>query len=158
GMRNYLGSMMSSSGEIGISLEDLGLIATPQGAILFVIIMFLAITFALSFAMLLAVFAEDTKSANTIVSAGIMPMVFPTFILMFADIETLPLAIKYILLALPFSHPILASRAMLMGQYSSMYVSVLYLGILSTVTLLITARFFTTEKLLTAKLRFRRKR
>jgi len=39
-----------------------------------------------------------------------------------------------------------------------MYVSVLYLGILSTVTLLITARFFTTEKLLTAKLRFRRKR
>ena len=158
GMRNYLGSMMSSSGEIGISLEDLGLIATPQGAILFVIIMFLAITFALSFAMLLAVFAEDTKSANTIVSAGIMPMVFPTFILMFADIETLPLAIKYTLLALPFSHPILASRAMLMGQYSSMYVSVLYLGILSTVTLLITARFFTTEKLLTAKLRFRRKR
>lgn len=158
GMRNYLGSMMSSSGEIGISLEDLGLIATPQGAILFVIIMFLAITFALSFAMLLAVFAEDTKSANTIVSAGIMPMVFPTFILMFADIETLPLAIKYILLALPFSHPILASRAMLMGQYSSMYVSVLYLGILSTLTLLITARFFTTEKLLTAKLRFRRKR
>ena len=77
---------------------------------------------------------------------------------MFADIETLPLAIKYILLALPFSHPILASRAMLMGQYSSMYVSVLYLGILSTVTLLIAARFFTTEKLLTAKLRFRRKR
>jgi len=157
GMRNYLGSMMSSSSRIGISLEDLGLKVTPQGAALFVLIMFLAMIFALSFAMLLAVFAEDTKSANTVVSAGIMPLAFPTFILMFADIETLPLAIKYILLAIPFSHPILASRAMLMGEYSTMYVSVLYLGAISALTLFVTARFFTTEKILTAKLRFRRR-
>ncbi|RLF86610.1 ABC transporter permease [Thermococci archaeon] len=157
GMRNYLGSMMSSSSRIGISLEDIGLKVTPQGAALFVLIMFLAMIFALSFAMLLAVFAEDTKSANTVVSAGIMPLAFPTFILMFADIETLPLAIKYILLAIPFSHPILASRAMLMGEYSTMYVSVLYLGAISALTLFVTARFFTTEKILTAKLRFRRR-
>lgn len=158
GMRNYLGSIMSSSGEIGISLEDLGLTVTPQGAALFVLIMFLAMVFALSFAMLLAVFAEDTKSANTVVSAGIMPLAFPTFILMFADLETLPVAIKYLLLAIPFSHPILASRAMLMGEYSTMYVSVLYLGVISTLTLFVTARFFTTEKILTAKISWGRRK
>ncbi|USS41410.1 ABC transporter permease [Thermococcus aggregans] len=157
GMRNYLGSIMSSSGEIGISLEDLGLTVTPQGAALFVLIMFLAMIFALSFAMLLAVFAEDTKSANTVVSAGIMPLAFPTFILMFVDIETLPAVIKYILLAIPFSHPILASRAMLMEQYSTMYASALYLGVISVLTLFVTAKFFTTEKVLTAKLRFKRR-
>ncbi|WP_175059662.1 ABC transporter permease [Thermococcus sp. 2319x1] len=156
GMRNYLGSLTSSA-QVGISLEDLGLTVTPQGAALFVLIMFLAMIFALSFAMLLAVFAEDTKSANTVVSAGIMPLAFPTFILMFADIETLPLAIKYLLLAIPFSHPILASRAMFMGEYSTMYASAIYLGAISTLTLFVTARFFTTEKILTAKLRFRRK-
>ncbi|MCO6041598.1 ABC transporter permease [Thermococcus alcaliphilus] len=156
GMRNYLGSLTSSA-QVGISLEDLGLAVTPQGAALFVLIMFLAMIFALSFAMLLAVFAEDTKSANTVVSAGIMPLAFPTFILMFADIETLPLAIKYFLLAIPFSHPILASRAMLMGEYSTMYASAIYLGAISVLTLFVTARFFTTEKILTAKLRFRRR-
>lgn len=156
GMRNYLGSLTSSA-QVGISLEDLGLTVTPQGAALFVLIMFLAMIFALSFAMLLAVFAEDTKSANTVVSAGIMPLAFPTFILMFADIETLPLAIKYLLLAIPFSHPILASRAMLMGEYSTMYASAIYLGVISVLTLFVTARFFTTEKILTAKLRFRRR-
>ncbi|EHR79316.1 ABC transporter [Thermococcus litoralis DSM 5473] len=156
GMRNYLGSLTSSA-QVGISLEDLGLTVTPQGAALFVLIMFLAMIFALSFAMLLAVFAEDTKSANTVVSAGIMPLAFPTFILMFADIETLPLAIKYLLLAIPFSHPILASRAMLMGEYSTMYASAIYLGAISVLTLFVTARFFTTEKILTAKLRFRRR-
>ncbi|MCA6214326.1 ABC transporter permease [Thermococcus bergensis] len=156
GMRNYLGSLTSSA-QVGITLEELGLTVTPQGAALFVLIMFLAMIFALSFAMLLAVFAEDTKSANTVVSAGIMPLTFPTFILMFADLETLPLAIKYLLLAIPFSHPILASRAMLMGEYSTMYASAVYLGVLSVLMLLITARFFTTEKLLTAKLRLRRR-
>ena len=156
GMRNYLGSLTSSA-QVGITLEELGLTVTPQGAALFVLIMFLAMIFALSFAMLLAVFAEDTKSANTVVSAGIMPLTFPTFILMFADLETLPLAIKYLLLAIPFSHPILASMAMLMGEYSTMYASAVYLGVLSVLMLLITARFFTTEKLLTAKLRLRRR-
>jgi len=44
-----------------------------------------------------------------------------------------------------------------MGEYSTMYVSVLYLGAISALTLFVTARFFTTEKILTAKLRFRRR-
>ncbi|NJE25858.1 ABC transporter permease [Thermococcus sp. MV5] len=158
GMRNYLGSLTSASGEIGISLEELGLRVTPLGVMLFVLIMFLAMVFALSFAMLLAVFAEDTKSANAVVSAGIMPLAFPTFILMFADIETLPVAIKYLILAIPFSHPVLASKAMLMGEYSTMYTSVVYLSIIAAITLSVTAKFFTTEKILTAKFRFGRKR
>ncbi|KPU62261.1 ABC transporter [Thermococcus sp. EP1] len=158
GMRNYLGSLTSASGEIGIPLEELGLKVTPLGVMLFVLIMFLAMVFALSFAMLLAVFAEDTKSANAVVSAGIMPLAFPTFILMFADIETLPVAIKYLILAIPFSHPVLASKAMLMGEYSTMYTSVIYLSVIAAITLSVTAKFFTTEKILTAKFRFGRKK
>lgn len=156
GMRSYLGSMMG--GEVSLSLEDIGLSVTPQGAALFGLIMFLALLFALSFAMLLAIFAEDTKSANTVVSAGIMPLAFPTFILMFADINSLPTAIRYILLAIPFSHPVIASRAMLTADYSQMYLSALYLGALSLVMLYITARFFTTEKIMTAKISLRKKR
>ncbi|WP_048152450.1 ABC transporter permease [Palaeococcus ferrophilus] len=156
GMRSYLGSL--SGGETSVGLADIGLSVTPQGAALFAIIMFLALLFALSFSMLLAIFAEDTKSANTVVSAGIMPLAFPTFVLMFADINSLPTAIRYILLAIPFSHPVIASRAMLTADYSGMYLSVLYLGTLSFVMLYITARFFTTEKIMTAKLRFGRKR
>lgn len=157
GMRNYLGKLTSSA-QVSITLEELGLKITPLGATLFLIIIFLTMVFTLSFAMLLAVFAEDTKTANTVVTAGIMPLAFPTFILMFADVNTLPTVLKYLLLGIPFSHPILASRAMLMEEYSTMYVSAVYLGILSAVTLFVTAKFFTTEKLLTAKLRFMRKK
>ncbi|MCD6183052.1 MAG: ABC transporter permease [Thermovirga sp.] len=156
GMRFYLGSMIGD--ETSLTLADIGLSVTPQGAILFGLIMFLALLFALSFAMLLAIFAEDTKSANTVVSAGIMPLAFPTLVLMFADINSLPTAIRYILLAIPFSHPVIASRAMLTADYSQMYFSALYLGILSLVMLYITAKFFTTEKIMTAKLRFGKKR
>lgn len=155
GMRSYLGSL--TGGEMSVGLADIGLSIAPQGAALFAIIMFLALLFALSFSMLLAIFAEDTKSANTVVSAGIMPLAFPTFVLMFADINSLPAAIRYVLLAIPFSHPVIASRAMLTEDYLQMYASVLYLGILSFVMLYITARFFTTEKIMTAKLKFGRK-
>ncbi len=111
GMRSYLGSMMAD--ETSLELADIGLSITPLGAALFALIMFLALLFALSFAMLLAIFAENTKSANTVVSAGIIPLALPTFVLMFADINTFPTAIRYVLLAIPFSHPVIASRAML---------------------------------------------
>ncbi|AIF69714.1 ABC transporter [Palaeococcus pacificus DY20341] len=158
GMRYYMGSLIPQDAGSGISFEELGLAITPKGALLFALTMFLAIAFALSLAMLLAIFAEDVQSANTVVSAGIMPLAFPTFVLMFTDIETLPTALRYILMALPFSHPILAFRAMLMGQYSRMYASVAYLAILALTTLYITAKFFTTEKILTAKVRFGRRK
>ncbi|MCD6558984.1 MAG: ABC transporter permease [Palaeococcus sp.] len=156
GMRYYMSSLIPS-GDSEISLEALGLTITPKGAILFALVMFLTIAFALGLAMFLAIFAEDVQSANTVVSAGIMPLAFPVFVLMFTDIETLPAVFKYFLMALPFSHPILAFRAMLMGQYSSIYFSIIYLAILATVMLYITAKFFSTEKVLTAKLRFRRR-
>lgn len=157
GMRYYMSSLIPS-GDSGVSLEALGLTITPKGAILFALVMFLTIAFALGFAMFLAIFAEDVQSANTVVSAGIMPLAFPVFVLMFTDIETLPAVFKYLLMALPFSHPILAFRAMLMGQYSSIYPSIIYLTILATTMLYITARFFSTEKVLTAKLRFGRRK
>lgn len=154
GMKYYIGSLTPRTSEIGVSLEDLGLSITPKGAVLFALSLFLAIVFALTISMLLSVFAEDVRSATTLVSMSIMPLLLPSFILMFTDLETLPAAIKSILLALPFTHPILASRAMLMQQYSQMYFGIAYLSTITLITLYITAKFFSTEKVLTAKLKF----
>ncbi|AFK22994.1 putative Na+ efflux ABC transporter membrane protein NatB [Pyrococcus sp. ST04] len=153
GMSRYF----SSFGETAnIRLEDLGLRVTPYGMFLFAVIIFLAITFAISISMLLGVFAEDTKSASTLVTAVLMPMLFPTFIFMVTDVQTLPPLVRYILYAIPFSHPVLASRAMILGEYSMMYRSIGYLVVVSGITLYLTAKFFRTEKILTAKIRFKR--
>lgn len=155
GLRSYLGSFSTNT---GISLSGLGLGITPTGSLLFALIVFLTIVFSLSLAMILAVFAEDVQSANTVVSSVILPLAFPAFILMFVDVAELPHAIQYGLMAIPFTHPIVAYRYALSGNYSPMLLSTLYLSILSGVTLYLAARIFSSEKILTAKLSWGKRR
>jgi len=149
GLRSYLGTFQTDT---GISLEDLGLGITPVGMLLFALIVFLTIIFALSLAMLLAVYAEDVQSANTVVSSVILPLAFPAFLLMFIDLTQLPPVARYILLAIPFTHPIVGYRYAVTGEYSPMFFSVAYLGAIALVTLYLTARIFSSEKVLTAKI------
>lgn len=155
GLRSYLGTFQVDT---GISLEELGLGLTPEGMALFALIVFLTIIFALSLAMLLAVYAEDVQSANTVVSSVILPLAFPAFMLMFVDLTQVPTVARYALLALPFTHPIVAYRYALTGDYSSMLFSVAYLSVIALVTLYMTARIFSSEKVLTAKISWGKKR
>ncbi len=155
GLKSYLGSFTT---ETGVTLRELGLGITPTGMLLFALVVFLTIVFALSLAMILAVFAEDVQSANTVVSSVILPLAFPAFILMFTDINELPALARYGLLADPFTHPILAYRYALSGSYGLMALSLVYLSALSLVTLYFAARIFSSEKVLTAKISWGRKK
>ena len=159
GLKYYINSFTPENmTQIGITLKDLGLEMTPKGALLFGISLFLSIVFALSLAMLISVFAEDVRSASTMVSMIMMPLLFPIWILMFKDVSTLPPAVKYFLYAIPFSHPVIASRAVLLKQYGIVYAGIAYLLFISGAMLYITAKFFSTEKVLTAKLKWGKKR
>lgn len=154
GLRSYMGSFQADS---GVRLEDLGLGITPTGMFLFGLIVFLTIIFALSLAMLLAVYAEDVQSANTVVSSVVLPLAFPAFLLMFTDLGEMPEVIRTLLLADPFTHPIAAYRLAVGGEYGGLIISVLYLTLVAGATLYLTARVFSSEKILTAKLRWGRK-
>ncbi len=157
GMNSYMGSF--NFGSSGVTLADLGLKVTPYGMVLFVAAVFLTIVFSLSLAMLLAIFAEDVQSATTVVSAVIMPLAFPAFLLMYTDVSNMPTVFKYLMLATPFTHPIIDFRNLLMGNYLPVLLSVIYLGIMAAGALYTTAWLFSTEKVLTAKISWgRRKR
>lgn len=155
GLKGYLGSMGVGT---GVSLSELGLEVTPGGMGLFALVVFLTIVFALSLAMLLAAFAEDVQSANTVVSSVILPLAFPAFLLTFTNLEDLPAAAKYGLLADPFTHPLIAYRYALGNDYTALLWSVAYLSVVAGVTLYLTARVFSSEKLLTARIRWGRKK
>jgi len=150
GMRYYLGSL---SLKTSVSLSSVGLSMSPLGMILLALVVFLAIVFSLSLAMLIAVFSEDVQTASTLVSAVVLPLAFPSFVLMYTSIYSLPTSIRWLLLAIPFTHPIVDYRKLLMGDYSFVALSVLYLVVVAMVTLYITARVFSTEKVLTAHIR-----
>ena len=154
GLKQY----MAGFGETGVSLSELGLSITPAGLALFGVVVFLTIAFSLSLAMLLAVFAEDVQSANTVVSSVILPLAFPSFVLMFVDISQLPALWKYLLLASPFTHPVVDYRYLIAKDYTALGASIAYLAIVAGATLYVTARVFASEKILTARLGWRRRK
>ncbi|WP_457742830.1 ABC transporter permease [Thermococcus sp.] len=156
GMKYYMASF--NTGTAGVSLQQLGLKVTPLGGLLFALAVFLTIIIALSLAMIVAVFAEDVQSATTLVSAVIMPLAFPAFLLMYTDINTLSSVARYVLLAIPFTHPIIDYRFVLMGSYRPVILSVVYLLIIALATLYTTAWLFSTERILTAQIRWRKKK
>jgi ABC-2 type transport system permease protein len=68
----------------------------------------------------------------------------------------LPLALKIVFYAIPFSHPIIASRAIIMGDYWTAISGIVYVSIVTMIVMYAASRLFATEKILTAKIRFKR--
>jgi len=81
-----------------------------------------------------------------------VPMIF----LMYSDINALPLPLQLALFAIPYTHPMLAARAAFTEEYTMAILGVVYVSVFTVVVLYIAARIFTTEKILTMRLRFRR--
>jgi ABC-2 type transport system permease protein len=76
--------------------------------------------------------------------------------MMFTDINALPLPLRIILLAIPFSHPMLTSKITFTGDYVTAIAGILYVSLFTITVLYLASRLFGTEKILTAKLRLRR--
>jgi ABC-2 type transport system permease protein len=135
-----------------IGLADLGLTMGPIGYGILGISLFLAILVALSLAMIMGVYTQDVKSAQTMIMPLMFMVMIPFFLLMFMDADTLPLALKILLYAIPFSHPIIASRALLFNNYLPVIGGIVYMAGFALVILWLTVRIFNTDKVLTAKL------
>jgi ABC-2 type transport system permease protein len=110
---------------------------------------------ALALAVILSAFAEDVRSAQSLVGY-LYPFLFvPSLILIYVDVNSLPFAIKAILYAIPFSQPIIASKAVTMGDYWTAALGVVYVSAFTVIIMYLASRLFATEKILTAKLKFR---
>lgn len=150
GMRNYLqGFQMSEA----LNLADYGLILTTQDLILVGISLFIALISALALCMLLGTFAKNYKSAQTLVFPVTMLAMIPMFITMFADFDTLPLALKGLLFAIPFSHPMMATRALIFNDYLLVVSGIIYVSIFAAITISIVVWVFKTDRLLTGSTR-----
>jgi ABC-2 type transport system permease protein len=74
---------------------------------------------------------------------------------MYLDINSLPFWLRAIFYAIPFSQPIIASKAITMGDYLTVGLGIVYVTVFTLVIMYVASRLFATEKILTAKLRFR---
>jgi ABC-2 type transport system permease protein len=74
----------------------------------------------------------------------------------YLDLNSLPLVAKAVLFAIPYSQPIIAAKAVVVGDYTTVLFGIIYVAAFTIVIMYIASRLFATEKILTAKLLFKR--
>jgi|YelNatPaOPRAMG01_1025707.scaffolds.fasta_scaffold75733_2 ABC-2 type transport system permease protein len=153
GFRYYMNSFME------YSMQQLDIpILSPSLSFYIVIglLMFITLVASLALAIVIAVFAEDVRSAQALVGYIAPLIIIPGIVSMFSDVNTLPLTVKILIYAIPFSYPMIAARSGLMGDYSIAFIGVVYVTVFTIAILYVAAKLFTTEKILTARIFLRR--
>jgi len=164
GIRSYLGGVMGDIGQAAAAsgvtsvIQKLGLAMDTKGFIILGVSLFFAILVALALATILGVLAEDYRSAQSLIMPLIFLVMIPYFLSFFSDPKTLSLPAKILLYAIPFSHPFLTSQNLLLENYSAVLYGILYMLAVFIVLILIAARIFSTDRVLTMKLKFRKKK
>jgi ABC-2 type transport system permease protein len=137
-----------------IDLAKLGLVPTPLGYTLLGISLFVTLLAGLALAVIISAFSEDVRGAQALVGY-IYPVIFiPSLALIYVDINTLPTAVQGIFYAIPFSHPTIASKAIILGNYMTVVLGIVYVAAFTIAIMYIASRLFATEKILTAKIKF----
>ena len=157
GVNYYTSSIFSLMPTETVNLEALGLSMSPLGYALLGIVMFVTIVSALALAIVVAAFSENVRSAQSIVGFLNIIFIIPSLVLMFADIEILPYPFQMVLYAIPYTHAILASKAAFMGDYFIMVRSIAYISVFTVAVLYVAAKIFTTEKIVTARISFKKR-
>ncbi len=138
-----------------LSQLDIGM--TLRSYIMVGIALFLAVLCALSLATLLAIFADDAKTAQMTITPLMMLVMVPYFFSMLFDIETTSLPVRLLVYAIPFAYPFLTPKAVFFGNYGLVFAGYVYMAAFAAVCIIVAARIFNTDRVLTAKLRFRKR-
>jgi ABC-2 type transport system permease protein len=161
GIRSYMGGMMGDLGArapVNAVIKQLGLTLTGNGYLLLGISLFFALLCGLAMAMILGVLAEDFRSAQTLILPLTLMILVPYLLSFFVDVQSLPLPVKLLILAIPFSHPFLATPNIMLGHYSAVFYGIVYMAVVFIVLVVIAARIFSTDRVLTMKLRWGKKK
>jgi len=160
GFKSYMGGLtgdVTAASGIQSVIRKLGLAMTTNGYIVLGISLFFAILCALAMATVLGVLAEDFRSAQMLIMPLIFLVMIPYFISFFADFKTLSWPVKLLVWAIPFSHPFLATQNIILEDNRAILFGVLYMGAFFGVLVFLAARIFSTDRVLTMKLRWRKK-
>jgi ABC-2 type transport system permease protein len=148
----YMNSAFSFVPEAqSMTLNDVNIGITPFGFILVGIVIFVTLISALAMALSVAVFADNVRSAQSFTGVLITPIMIPAIVLMFSDIEMLPQTVQYIMLIIPYTHSIIATKAAFLGDYFVVLRSIFFISIWTIAVLYIAAKIFSTERIITAR-------
>jgi ABC-2 type transport system permease protein len=134
-----------------MSIDEVSVGITPFGMLLVGVVIFVTLVSALAMALSIAVFADNVRSAQSFTGVLITPIMIPAIILMFSDIDMLPQAVQWILLVIPYTHSIIATKAAFLGDYFVVIRSIAFISVWTFVVLYVAAKIFSTERIITAR-------
>lgn len=149
GLVVYLSALTRQGGTV----PDLGMTLNAFDYVLIAISLFLALLGGLALAMVLGLFAKDQKSAQTLTFPITGLALVPMLVTVFADFDTLPVALKIAIFAIPFSHPMMAPKALMLGDYALVIGGIIYTALFAAAMIAVAVWIFKTDRLLTGTTR-----
>lgn len=119
--------------------------------------MFSALLCGIGLAMLLGLLSKDFKSAQTMTFPLVALAIFSMMITMFKDVSTMPMPLKTVVYAVPFTHAMTSVRNIFFDNYAPVMYGVLYNFILAGVLLGIIVKIFNSDSLITGMRLFKSK-
>ncbi len=151
GALNQVASMGSKE-----AFKALGLSLNTTDYIMLGTSLFLSILTALALSLILGAFAEDVKKTQGLVAPLMFLILIPYLLTMFVDINSASPAVRTLVYIIPFSHPFLASPNLFLGNYETVLLGILYQAMLFSILVVIAGKIFSTDKILTMKLKWGR--
>jgi ABC-2 type transport system permease protein len=151
GFSRYMSSFQISD----INLADFGLALSMQDYLLVGVSLFTALLAGLSLCIVLGTFAKDYRSAQTLIFPITALAMISVFITMFKDFDTIPAILRILVFAIPFSHPMMAMRALVMDNYSLVIGGIAYTAVFTVIMVAVAVRIFNSDRLLTGRVQKR---
>ncbi len=146
---------MSSFQVADVNLADFGLALGMPDYLLIGISLFVALLAGLALCIVLGTLAKDYRSAQTLIFPITALALISAFIVMFKDFDTIPAILKVLVFAIPFSHPMMAVRALMLDNHSLVIGGIAYGAVFTVVMVALAVRIFNSDRLLTGSVRKR---
>ncbi|WP_181686357.1 ABC transporter permease [Halorhabdus salina] len=111
--------------------------------------LFLSLVGVLALALVLGIFAGDRQGAQMLLFPISILAIVPMFATMFTDVAKLSLPIRAILLAIPFTHPAIAPKRLLLNDTTMVVGGIMYEAIFAIVMIWLAIRVFNSDRLVT---------
>lgn len=164
GFRSYIngvsGGLATSqtSAQLTETLRNLGLVMGPLEYIFLGASLFLGILVALAIAMILGTLTESSKNIQSVTTPLMILVMVPYFLTLFLDINTMSSFLRYLIYAIPFTHPFLAAQKLMTHDYLFVVSGIIYQLVVFIGFVILAARIFSSDKILTLKISFKRKK
>lgn len=147
GFRYYMNSL-----SMGSTMTSLNMQLNTQQMILLLLSFLTSLLAGLAACMLLGAFTKDSKTSQTMIFPISVSAMFSMFLTMFIDYATMAPVLKVIYFIIPFSHPMMAFRELLFGNYVIVVWGILYCFAFFIVMIGITTYIFNSDILLIGSL------